>query len=238
MALPNHGSVIVSGVAVCSNPRSNGRAITLDANFYVDDDHSTPHTTYLTYWNKDDQTFDPVGIYYVTTTLTRITDTLPNKSKELKEVDYMAAGDIRKISAAGADAFVEEAPMMSISGAIIEIDETAGWFDLNPSQYASSLKDSKNKPTCPVRCVIQESKRWGDKGRPKMAPGYFVMVTGEMGRAVRDNEGKVLRFEIEVTDISSLGRSVVPPPTTSAGTPANKAFSYGNKPGKKRRLGE
>jgi len=67
-------------------------------------------------------------------------------------------------------------------------------FLLAPEQYVASVRGSKGsnwKPTCPLRCIVQDSKRWGDSGerKPKPRQGTSISLTGFISGIHRNNAG-------------------------------------------------
>ncbi|TFK65827.1 hypothetical protein BDN72DRAFT_845065, partial [Pluteus cervinus] len=239
------GAVIISAIAVCINPRSanNSKLITLDANLFIEDEGhpKSPHLAYFNFFNRDDLVFNEMGTYFITATLAGVGAALSNKTAGLEDVDYAAVGDIRSIIPAGGPDSVDpaQAPLLTVSGAVVasEID----YFDLAPEQYVSALRDCPRRPTFPVRCFIKDSKRWGSGSRkPRPMGGQYIMASGIFEAVVRNDEKKVIRFEMELTDLAYLGRSVLPVSSSQAGASAgsgsangkgkDKAFSYATSP--------
>lgn len=99
-------------------------------------------------------------------------------------------------------------------------------FDLTPDQYVSGLKGIKDCwPIFPVRVFVQDSPRWkfnGEDKRPRPKPGSYVSLGGFLTGVVRDTQTeKITHFNVDLQQITYLGRAPVLPSKASVGSIGN-----------------
>jgi len=88
-------------------------------------------------------------------------------------------------------------------------------FDLAPEQYTNAyksynknLKPGSKKSSLPLRCIIKPSPRWTTM--PKLQVGHIVSVSGFFSRVLREDDGKIQFFEVEVEQVNILAKTAVP----------------------------
>ena len=88
-------------------------------------------------------------------------------------------------------------------------------FNLAPEQYTNAYKDyNKNlkpgfkKVSLPLRCIIKSSPRWPTM--PKLQVRHIVSTSGFLSHVLRQDDGKVQYFEIEVEQVNILAKTTVP----------------------------
>lgn len=119
-----------------------------------------------------------------------------------------------KLIPAGSEVNPKHRPIIHASGIVTLAVPEKSTFLLSLEQYISSLRSSDNskKPLCPLRCIISDSKRWGEKGerKPKPKQGTYVSVTGFISGISRGSEGKFEAFEVEIENVTYLGKPSTP----------------------------
>ena len=88
-------------------------------------------------------------------------------------------------------------------------------FDLAPKQYTNAfksynknLKPGSKKSSLPLRCIIEPSSQW--PMMLKLQVGHIVSVSGFISRVLREVDGKIQFFEVEVEQVNILAKTAVP----------------------------
>ena len=112
-------------------------------------------------------------------------------------------------------------PYFHISGTVINSNTKHSTFEMQPTQYVSSLKSLRKRSMgpFPIKCTFMESARFRNK---KLTPkdGSYVTIEGSLTNfAIAPNEDFPNHFNISIENITFLGRTMVLPPLTN--TPGN-----------------
>ena len=107
---------------------------------------------------------------------------------------------------------MRERPYINISGAAVNANKTAAFFDLNAPQYTSHYKSNRAHSILPVQAHFNSNKYRTKKPIP--SNNTYVSIEGFLKNIDTDSNGHATKFHISVDNINFLGRATISPSGT------------------------
>ncbi|KAJ7508136.1 hypothetical protein B0H11DRAFT_2271066 [Mycena galericulata] len=211
----------MTALAILENPRQTvGKGLVFDGSFYLGLEGRESIVASLRYFNRTDQGFPEVGLYFVYTTLF-----------------YLGAPD-------EVDIDYRQRPYLHICGAAFNVDVPTATFSVMAEPYTAAFREMQKanrnatgsvaKSLFATNCIIPDSHRYDNVKKPVPYNKRYVMVTGHLtGVTSKLDDDNIKDFYcINVENIAFLGTQLTAantagdspaPALTPTPAPTNKA---------------
>lgn len=117
----------------------------------------------------------------------------------------------------------EMQPYIYISGAAINSNKTAGFFEVNAAQYTSHYKTNRALSILPIQAHFNSNKYRSKKSIP--SNNTYVSLEGFLEDVETDATGQATLFRVSVDNINFLGKATLMPSATGTVAPSTPSRS-------------
>ncbi|KAJ7732050.1 hypothetical protein DFH07DRAFT_968533 [Mycena maculata] len=243
----------MTALAILENPRQTvGKGLVFDGSFYLGLEGRESIVASLRYFNRTDQGFPEVGLYFVYTTVAQMDPSVEvfagTEPEDRKAEEYSLVGDIQFLFYLGApdevDIDYRQRPYLHICGAAFNVDVPTATFSVMAEPYTAAFREMQKanrnatgsvaKSLFATNCIIPDSRRYDNVKKPVPYNKRYVMVTGHLtGVTSKLDDDNIKDFYcINVENIAFLGTQVTAantagdspaPALTPTPAPTNKA---------------
>jgi hypothetical protein len=107
---------------------------------------------------------------------------------------------------------LRQQPYIYISGAAINSNKTAGFFEVNAAQYTSHYKTNRALSILPIQAHFNSNKYRSKKSIP--SNNTYVSLEGFLEDVETDATGQATLFRVSVDNINFLGKATLMPSAT------------------------
>ena len=107
---------------------------------------------------------------------------------------------------------MRECPYINVSGAAINSNKTASFFEINAPQYMSHYKHNRTLSFLPIQAHFNSTKYKTKKPIP--SNNTYVSIEGFLEDLQTDSSGRATMFHVSMDNINFLGRASLSPSGT------------------------
>ncbi|KAJ7437678.1 hypothetical protein B0H11DRAFT_2361419 [Mycena galericulata] len=219
----------MTALAILENPRQTaGKGLVFDGSFYLGLEGHESIVASLRYFNRTDQGFPDVGLYFVYTTVAQMDPSVEvfagTQEEDRKAEEFSLVGDIQFLFYLGAPNEVaidyRQRPYLHICCTAFNVDVPTATFSVMAEPYTAAFREmqkaNKNatgsvaKSLFATNCIIPDSRRYDNVKKPVPYNKRYVMVTGHLtGVTSKLDDDNIKDFYcINVENIAFLGTQV------------------------------